>query len=243
MPNEPRNKTGRTLKEQLKAAADATAAEQSARKSAREERSKRKKSSDEAGQKSASSARSSRCRSGKQGEGRSAKDTSERVTKRHASREQVNEERKLEREASKPKEGFHPVKAAIEIFGNMGLGYRIVTCIVAFILIVGVVLYPIGCTYYQAMRQQQQLQAVLDAVNERNDAIDNENKQLETDEGVENQARQEYGWVKDGENATVVTNGSDGSGNDMPSQVDETKIEPPRTWYYDILDVIFQSKV
>lgn len=244
MPNEPRNKTGRTLKEQLKAAADATAAEQSARKSAREERGKRKKSSDDAGKRAEDgSARSSRRRAGKQSEKRSGKDAGERVTKRHASREQVSEERKLEREASKPKEGFHPIKAAVEIFGNMGLGYRVVTCVVAFVLIVGIVLYPIGCTYYQAMRQQQQLQAVLDAVNERNDAIDNENKQLETDEGVENQARQEYGWVKDGENATVVTNGSDGSGNDMPSQVDETKIEPPHTWYYDILDVVFQSKV
>lgn len=244
MPNEPRNKTGRTLKEQLKAAADATAAEQSARKSAREERSKRKRRADEAEKQPAEGfARSARHRSAGHSDRHSEKETGERVTKRRASREQVDEERKLEREASKPKEGFHPVKAALEIFGSMGLGYRIVTCIVAFILIVGVVLYPIGCTYYQAMRQQQQLQAVLDAVNERNDHIDNENKQLETDEGIENQARQEYGWVKDGENATVVTNGDDGSGSDMPSQVDETKIEPPHTWYYDILDVIFQSKV
>lgn len=243
MPNEPRNKTGRTLKEQLKAAADATAAEQSARKSAREERSNRKERSDETEERNSGTARSTRRPSGKQDGRRGSKDTGEHVTKRHASREQVSEERKLEREASKPKEGFHPIKAAVEIFGSMGLGYRIVTCIVAFILIVGVVLYPIGCTYYQAMRQQQQLQAVLDAVNERNDRIDSENKQLETDEGVENQARQEYGWVKDGENATVVTNGDDGSGSDMPSQVDETKIEPPHTWYYDILDIIFQSKV
>lgn len=256
MPNEPRNKTGRTLKEQLKAAADATAAEQSARKNAREQRKRRgdgsaKRDGDastanekDASEKKKGSAHSSRRKRKESKESAANSEQSrEHVTKRHASREQVSEERKLEREASRPKDGFHPIKAAIEIFGNMGLGYRIVTCIVAFILIVGVVLYPIGCTYYQAMRQQQQLQAVLDAVNDRNSQIESENKELETDEGVENQARQEYGWVKDGEHATVITNGDDSSGNDMPSQVDETKIEPPHTWYYDILDVIFQSKV
>ncbi|MDD6768251.1 MAG: septum formation initiator family protein, partial [Coriobacteriaceae bacterium] len=97
--------------------------------------------------------------------------------------------------------------------------------------------------YYQALRQEQTLQAELDAVNQRNEQIDAENKQLETDEGVENQAREEYGWVKDDEKATVVVNSGDSGSGDMPSQVDGSKIEPPHTWYYDILDIIFRAEV
>lgn len=249
MPNEPRNKTGRTLRQQIKAAADATAAEKAAREDKRERRREGADASSKGG------ARSSRHeRGGKDAADDSAKGTSAgaskrsgRLTKRHASQEQqdqLKKERKQEREANKEKlEGFHPIKAALELFGNMGLGYRILTGFVVFVVVVFAVLYPIGCTYYQAMRQQQQLEAVLDAVNQRNDQIENKNKQLETDEGVENQARDEYGWVKDGEHATVVTNSDDDGAGEMPSQVDETKIEPPHTWYYDILDVIFQSKI
>ena len=78
---------------------------------------------------------------------------------------------------------------------------------------------------------------------QRNEKIDAENKQLETDEGVENQAREEYGWVKNDEKATVVVNSGDSGSGDMPSQVDGSKIEPPHTWYYDILDIIFRAEV
>ena len=240
MPNEPRNKTGRTLRQQIKAAADATAAQQAASREAREGSANGACS----GERTRASRRARESKAAKKDEReKTTPGRGERLRKRHATQEQVEKERKLEHDVRKPKEGFHPVKAAVELFGNMGLGYRILTGVIVFVLVVGAVLYPIGCTYYQAMRQQQQLEAVLDAVNERNDKIEGENKQLETDEGVENQAREEYGWIKEGEHATVVTNGADDGESEMPSQVDETKIEPPHTWYYDILDVIFQSKI
>ena len=51
------------------------------------------------------------------------------------------------------------------------------------------VLYPMGCTYYQTLRNEQRLQAELDAVNERNAQLEAENKALETDEGVESHAQ------------------------------------------------------
>lgn len=214
MPNEPRNKHGRTLREQLKAAADATAQQQRAKK-----------------------------------ENVAAKDKGN-VTRRRASKEQVSAQQehdqkkrdKSKREVKASLKDLKPLEAARGFIGNLALGWRILAVFVASVLIIGVVLYPIGCTYYQALRQEQQLQAVLDAVNERNESIESKNQELETDEGVENQAREEYGWVKDGEHATLVSNSGESSSG-MPSQVDESQIEPPHTWYYDILDVIFQSKV
>lgn len=214
MPDEPRNTHGRTLREQVRAAAAATAEQQRARKQ------------------------------GKGGSGKgSKKDKPKRtVTKRTASKDQQQKEKARDKSAKETeKRSF--IETVRDNFLNMGLGLRVFFGAIAVLIVAVAVLYPIGCTYYQALRQEQTLQAELDAVNQRNEQIDAENKQLETDEGVENQAREEYGWVKDDEKATVVVNSGDSGSGDMPSQVDGSKIEPPHTWYYDILDIIFRAEV
>ncbi|MGN0077263.1 MAG: septum formation initiator family protein [Coriobacteriales bacterium] len=214
MPDEPRNTHGRTLREQMRAAAAATAEQQRARKQ------------------------------GEGGSGKgSKKGTSKRtVTKRTASKDQQQKEKARDKSAKETeKRSF--VETVRDNFLNMGLGLRVLFGAIALLIVAAAVLYPMGCTYYQALRQEQTLQAELDAVNQRNEQIEAENKQLETDEGVENQAREEYGWVKDDEKATVVVNSSDSGSGDMPSQVDGSKIEPPHTWYYDILDIIFRAEV
>lgn len=214
MPDEPRNTHGRTLREQVRAAAAATAEQQRARKQ------------------------------GKGGSGKgSKKDKPKRtVTKRTASKDQQQKEKARDKSAKETeKRSF--IETVRDNFLNMGLGLRVFFGAIAVLIVAAAVLYPIGCTYYQALRQEQTLQAELDAVNQRNEQIDAENKQLETDEGVENQAREEYGWVKDDERATVVVNSGDSGSGDMPSQVDGSKIEPPHTWYYDILDIIFRAEV
>ncbi len=214
MPDEPRNTHGRTLREQVRAAAAATAEQQRARKQ------------------------------GKGGSGKgSKKDKPKRtVTKRTASKDQQQKEKARDKSAKETeKRSF--IETVRDNFLNMGLGLRVFFGAIAVLIVAVAVLYPIGCTYYQALRQEQTLQAELDAVNPRNEQIDAENKQLETDEGVENQAREEYGWVKDDEKATVVVNSGDSGSGDMPSQVDGSKIEPPHTWYYDILDIIFRAEV
>ena len=214
MPDEPRNTHGRTLREQVRAAAAATAEQQRARKQ------------------------------GKGGSGKgSKKDKPKRtVTKRTASKDQQQKEKARDKSAKETeKRSF--IETVRDNFLNMGLGLRVFFGAIAVLIVAAAVLYPIGCTYYQALRQEQTLQAELDAVNQRNEQIDAENKQLETDEGVENQAREEYGWVKDDEKATVVVNSDDSGSGDMPSQVDGSKIEPPHTWYYDILDIVFRAEV
>ena len=214
MPDEPRNTHGRTLREQVRAAAAAPAEQQRARKQ------------------------------GKGGSGKgSKKDKPKRtVTKRTASKDQQQKEKARDKSAKETeKRSF--IETVRDNFLNMGLGLRVFFGAIAVLIVAVAVLYPIGCTYYQALRQEQTLQAELDAVNQRNEQIDAENKQLETDEGVENQAREEYGWVKDDEKATVVVNSGDSGSGDMPSQVDGSKIEPPHTWYYDILDIIFRAEV
>ena len=173
MPNEPQNTHGTTLRQQLKAAAEATAQEQRARKEA------------------AAQAKDAKTRtSHSAGKHKDASDVAAKgkggVTKRRASKAQVNslQERdqkkkdKSKQDAKEMLQDLKPLDAVKRFVGNMGLGWRILAVFVVSVLIVGVVLYPIGCTYYQAMRQEQQLQAVLDAVNERNQSIQDENDEL-----------------------------------------------------------------
>ncbi|MGN0073301.1 MAG: septum formation initiator family protein [Coriobacteriales bacterium] len=221
MPDEPRNTTGRTLRQQMRAAARTTAQQQRARNQAPSD-----------------SALSS---AGKKAE-KGSKGKSGGVTKRQASKAQKEQAKKQDKN-SKEREKRSVAEALREGLLNMGLGMRIALGALALLIVAAAVLYPIGCTYYQTLRQEQRLQAELDAVNERNAQLEAENKALETDEGVENQAREEYGWVKDGEKATVVTNTDDEQQGDLPQQVDGSQIEPPHTWYYDILDIVFRADV
>lgn len=178
------------------------------------------------------------------------------TTKRHATKEQVKEEKqgrhakrsrgsKTQGEGSVAQQkGMKGVVARIaEAIAGMNLAMRVLLLVVVLAIVTVGILYPIGCTYYQAMRQEQRYQAELDAVNARNDALQEENDALKTDEGVENQARKDLGWVKDGEQAVIISNSNENSESEMPSQVDSDDIHAPRTWYYDILDVIFQSNV
>lgn len=220
MPNKPRNTTGRTLRQQMHAAAETTAEQQRARNQA-----------PTAGE--AAGAKGEKAPKGKSRRG---------VTKRQASKDQQEKAKKQDKSA-KEREKRNFAETLRDGVLNMGLGLRIALGALVLLVVAAAVLYPMGCTYYQTLRNEQRLQAELDAVNERNAQLEAENKALETDEGVESQAREEYGWVKDGEKATVVTNNTDDDQGDLPSQVDGSTIEPPHTWYYDILDVVFRADV
>lgn len=116
------------------------------------------------------------------------------------------------------------------------------TCgvLLAFVLLCGAILYPVAKPYYVAMRDTQRYEAQIAAVEERNEALTEENESLDTDEGVEAQARNDYGYVMKGENSVIVT-GVEASTSitDVPDAVDVDSITAPETWYYDILDAVF----
>lgn len=79
--------------------------------------------------------------------------------------------------------------------------WRVPVIVACIVLLAVIILYPVGRDYYQTMRTQQRLQAQLDAVTERNEAVQAENDALQTEEGVENQARSDLGWVREGESS------------------------------------------
>ena len=117
----------------------------------------------------------------------------------------------------------------------------IVACaVVAFAVFM---LYPSCQNYYNETRQLQQLQAEYEALNSYNTQMQAQIDYLNTDEGLEDYARSELGWIREDEQmATVegVESSVDGSSqtNDVQSPLNET-ISAPDTWYSGFLDFFF----
>lgn len=119
-----------------------------------------------------------------------------------------------------------------QIHGGRRVGGRLV--------LTGIFLYPSAKQYYVTMRECDRLQAEYEAIENRNANIQSEVDALATDAGVEDRAREEFGWVKTGEHAVNVRGldvGEDEStfrANIVPGSV-----KAPETWYSKWLDPLF----
>ncbi len=107
-------------------------------------------------------------------------------------------------------------------------------------------LYQPAQQYYHAIRKEARLEAELAAVESRNAALGNEVASLQSESGVEQRARDEFGWVKEGETAVVVqglgeTSSSSGTSSTTGSIVPGS-IKAPETWYSPICDFIFGAE-
>ena len=105
-----------------------------------------------------------------------------------------------------------------------------------------VLLYPAAQTYYLETREQSRLQAEYDALSARNEAIESQLEYLKTDEGIEDAAHKELGWVYDGQVAGVVRGLGDEKGtaqDELIAQVKSGSVPAPETWYSPMLDVLF----
>lgn len=175
-----------------------------------------------------------------------ARMTAQQESRRVQASRRRSDERRPKREAPAD-DGGRPRRRSSEkkstpirswVFGS---GKRVVIITLCLVIAVLVILYPAAQSYYQTMRHEQLLQAQFDAVTARNDAVAAENEALQTQEGIEAQAREDLGWVKEGEEGAIVTNeqGTTDNTSKLPEQVDKSKIRAPQTWYYAILDTIF----
>lgn len=111
-------------------------------------------------------------------------------------------------------------------------------CVAAVLLF----LYPTVQQVYLESREEDRLQAEYDALMARNDAMQDRIDYLKTDEGIQDAARQQLGWVKEGEKAVVVEGLSEDSSDaasDVNIQIVSGSIPAPQTWYSPVLDVIF----
>ena len=104
-------------------------------------------------------------------------------------------------------------------------------------------LYPMAQQYYVGLRTQDKLEAEYALLSERNAAIQSDIDRLSTDEGIEDVAREQLGWVSKGETAGVVVGLSEDETSSTPdtvhSQIDSASVKTPDTWYSGALDPLF----
>jgi cell division protein FtsB len=101
-------------------------------------------------------------------------------------------------------------------------------------------LYPVVREYYVAVRTNDQLNAELLAVIDRNAKISEQIANLQTDEGIADRVREEFGWVKAGETAVNITGlAISDSTTALPPTVKSSDIAAEKTWWTNFLDTLF----
>lgn len=119
--------------------------------------------------------------------------------------------------------------------GRIALIAIIVVVVFSLLLI-----YPSAREYYISCRQRDQLQAELEAVQQRNDQMQQQVDALNTNEGIEDQARSELNWTRPGEvSVTVEGVDKDYAHGTLPDAIEPGSVEAPEYWYTRILDFIF----
>jgi cell division protein FtsB len=120
---------------------------------------------------------------------------------------------------------------------------RISALVCACLILACAFVYPSAKDAYTAIRNQDQAQAEYQAILSRNDEIQNRINLLKTDEGMEDLARSEYGYVYANENAVkVIGLGSQSIAADAENQtaaIASGSVPAPDTWYSPFLDKFF----
>lgn len=139
--------------------------------------------------------------------------------------------------------GKKGAKAARSLAGFGFLSPRFMACIilVACVALSGAFLYPSAQQYYTTVRHYDQLQAEYDAVVQRNDDMRTQVDALSSEEGVEDRARDEFGWVKEGENSVTVygLESTTQKADFNPQTIPEGSVEAKQAWYTPFLDALF----
>lgn len=110
---------------------------------------------------------------------------------------------------------------------------------VAVVALVAVALYGPAQQYYQQMRETDRLQAEYAAVAARSNTLQSTIDSLRSDEGIEDKAHTDLGYVKKGEETATVKGANIVDNTEFSSNVAPGSIPAPETWYSPVLDVLF----
>jgi hypothetical protein len=104
----------------------------------------------------------------------------------------------------------------------------------------GFILYPVTRDAYVSYREKSRIEAEYQAILDRNAAIQARIDHLETLEGIEDRAREQFGWVREGEEAVNITGLQTAeSSTVLPESVAAGSIAPTSDWLSQILDALF----
>ncbi len=116
------------------------------------------------------------------------------------------------------------------------------TAAIAFTLIAVMLagsIYTPAQQYYQQVRERDRLAAEYTAVQERNDSLQAMVDRLSTDEGLEDKAHAEFGYVKPDERSASVIGMEADTSLDFKANVAPGSVPAPETWYSKVLDLFF----
>ncbi|MDR3136580.1 MAG: septum formation initiator family protein [Coriobacteriales bacterium] len=138
--------------------------------------------------------------------------------------------------AQSPRHGGSPARE-----NQPNLNRLLIVSSIAICLLVAVMaLYPALRDYYLALRSVEQLDAELSAVLNRNERIIAQITALNTVEGVEDRVREQFGWVKAGEEAVNITGLEiTDSTTVLPTAVNTNDVALPSSWLTEFLDALF----
>ena len=115
---------------------------------------------------------------------------------------------------------------------------------VAFFLVITVALVCVFCYQpakicYTQFRNTEKAAAELELVQARNEKLSANVASLKTDEGIEDKAKEDYGYVVKGEGAAHVSGIDSGNNSKLLEYVDSNKVTAPDTALTGVLDAIF----
>jgi cell division protein FtsB len=120
----------------------------------------------------------------------------------------------------------------------------VLAVIIFSLVLAAVMLYPVARDFYLAKRENDRVNAENQAVLNRNDAIQQQIDELQTLEGIEDRAREEFGWVREGEEAVNITGITvSESSTGLPPAIEPGSVEAPETWWTQVLDEFFDVNV
>ena len=102
-----------------------------------------------------------------------------------------------------------------------------------------VFMYPAAQSYYVGIRNNDKLEAEYAAILERNALLEQTVANLESDEGIKQMARDNYGWVSEGENGVTVYGLDNTQAGNSALYGAVPAVKAPETWYSVILDPLF----
>ena len=125
---------------------------------------------------------------------------------------------------------------ALEAARDWVAGHRVAVSALAVLVVVVAALFGPAKDYYVAVRTGQVLQQRYDEVSAQNVELRQDDDRLQSQEGIEDEARRR-GYVSKGETPVEVEGGQDGSQQDDPT-TPETYPDQ-RAWYVRVLDALF----
>ena len=124
-------------------------------------------------------------------------------------------------------------------FSSFNIFAKIVCFLILTILLVCIFCYQPAKTCYTQIRNTQKASVELSQVESRNEKLKANVDSLKTDQGIEDKAKNDYGYVVKGEGSAHVSGINKEETSKLLEYVDSDKVKAPESPLTDLLDGIF----